>query len=155
MKTRNKIITILLIAAIAASIIAFAPILPVKAEVISGSTEISPEMQHIITMGNYSLNFALSNFEAEYEGLNVTAESFTVTANTQTINNVTTGYLIIDLQNVHAEITQYEKPIILNVGKAALTVNLHLEGGYMEYSFYADTTSSIYEIAKNAFENFT
>jgi hypothetical protein len=131
------------------------PVIPVKAEVISGSTEISPEMQHIITMGNYSLNFALSNFEATWEGLNVTAESFTVTANTQTINNVTTGYLIIDLQNVHAEILQYSKPIILNVGKATLNADLHLEGGYMEYNFYADTTSSIYEITQNAFENFT
>jgi stress response protein SCP2 len=106
-------------------------------------------------MGNYSLNFALSNFEATYEGLNVTAESFTVTANTQTINNVTTGYLIIDLQNVHAEITQYEQPISLTVGQATLNVDLYLEGGYMEYRFYADTTNSIYEIAENAFENFT
>jgi hypothetical protein len=153
MKTRNKIVLIAIIV-LAVAVAVSVPIVPVKAEVISGSTEISPEMQHIITMGNYSLNFALSNFEASWEGLTITAESFTVTANTQTIANVTTGYLNLDLRNVHADITQNGQAYSLTVGEATLNVDLYLEGEYMEYRFYADTTSSIFEIAKNAFANF-
>jgi hypothetical protein len=154
MKTKNKII-ISIITVLALTVAVIVPVVPVKAEVISGSTEINPEMQHIITMGNYSLNFKLQNFKATIEGLNITAEYFTVTANTQTINNVTTGYLIIDLQNVQADVYNWGKPYSISVGKATLNVDLHLEGGYMEYRFYVDTTSSIYEIAQNAFANFT
>jgi hypothetical protein len=154
MKTKNKII-ISIITVLALTVAVIVPIVPVKAEVISGSTEINPEMQHIITMGNYSLNFELQDFETTIDNINIKAEIFTVTAYTNTQGNTTTGYININLEDVDAIINASTSTGKIHVGKAILNVDLYLEGAYMEYRFYVDTTSSIYEIAQNAFANFT
>jgi len=132
------------------SIICFAPIVPVQAKVANGTSPIPPTLEHIIQYGNYSLAFTLQNFTANMEGLNVSAQSFTINTQTTTIANITTGYLVIDLQNVQATINnQYT----ISVGKATLNIDLYIEGGYIEYSFYTDTTSSIAELANNALSN--
>jgi len=155
MKMKSKL-AVLLSVVLAVVVLVSVPIVPVRAEVIGGQVPISPELQHIVSVGNYSLNFELSGFNAVVGDLNVTARSFVVTAFTNTVANVTTGYVVLDLKDVHAEyFYDGERRFLLDVGSASLNADLYIEGGYMDYTFYADSTSSVIEIIGNAVNNFT
>lgn len=152
MKTKSKILTITLVVALLSSILAFTPIIPVKAQITQGTTAVTPEMQHILTMANYSVAFDLSNFAASWDGFNVTADRFTVNANTHTVAKQTTGYLIINLYNAHIDIPDTAS---LTLGEAQLRVDLHMKGGYISYTCYTDTATSFFELAQNAITNLT
>jgi len=152
LKTKTKILTITLAVVLLSSILAFTPIIPVKAQITEGTTAVTPEIQRILTIGNYCVAFDLSNFAACWDGLNVTADKFTVNANTHTEANQTTGYLIINLYNAHIDIADTAS---LTLGEAQLKVDLHMEDGYISYTCYTDTTTSFFELAQNAIANLT
>lgn len=149
MNTKRKIsIALLCIASIA--VICAVPIVPIKAEVASGQTELPPQLEKIVTQGNFSVNFNLQNFTADMDNLYVSAESFTVTAQTTTVGNITTGFIILDLTNVNAKINN---EYTLNVGKATLNMDIYAEGKNVKYTFYSDSASSIAELASNIINN--
>ena len=152
MKTKTKILTITLAVALLSSILAFTPIIPVKAQITQGTTALTPEIQHILAVANYSVAFDVSNFAASWDGINVTADKFTVNANTHTKANQTTGYLIINLYNAHIDIADTAS---LTLGEAQLKVDLHTENGHISYKCYTDTATSFFELAQNAIANLT
>ena len=159
--TRRKTKLALLAATIlVVATLLFTPIIPVKAEIAHGQTVMNPQYQKILSYGNFSAAFNLQNFVLDISTsntwINITAESFTVVANTETIMNQTTAHLTIQLTNVNAVIPiNNDNPSYFNlqIGSATLNVDLTMQGQYVSYAFYANTVTSVAQLIQNVLNN--